>query len=389
MSRRITLAVLAFFLAGCVSGDGGEADAPVPPGTPLEIDSEPRLSIGVVEGDTLRQFHEVVTPFLLPNDRLVVPVAGAREIRVFGPDGDFVRSLGGPGEGPGEIGSLDAAWTRGDTVEAFDSGLHRILRFHPDGSVESVQLEGIPSAQRAVPGALQGGWVLYGVSDAGMGRRDEMTVHRFARDGSHRGVIARVKGMARFRTPAIGGPDPLSPRALFGLNRGEVYVAETLSPRIRVFDPSGNLKREITWEPKDSPSGDAVVQEVVDSAVARAESGEATALRRRLESFPVRERVSAFWDFIVDDEGYLWIRPFEPIRHARALGGFDGPGPGGRWLLITPDGARVGSVEMPDELEPIRITSDAVIGIRRDALGVESVGVHSLERQQAYGGAGR
>ena len=41
----------------------------------------------------------------------------------------------------------------------------------------------------------------------------------------------------------------------------------------------------------------------------------------------------------------------------------------------------MGSVELPSELEPHQITSDAVVGIVRDELGVESVRVHSLERR--------
>ena len=60
------------------------------------------------------------------------------------------------------------------------------------------------------------------------------------------------------------------------------------------------------------------------------------------------------------------------------LGGYCGPG--GNWLVISPEGAEVGWLEMPEGLEPVQITSDAVVGIYRDELGVESVRVHSLSR---------
>ena len=55
-----------------------------------------------------------------------------REIRVFGPEGDFLHSIGGPGEGPGEFSTLDGAtfvqatgvlWTldyRSRKITAFD-----------------------------------------------------------------------------------------------------------------------------------------------------------------------------------------------------------------------------------------------------------------------------
>lgn len=377
----LAVMTLSVLVVGCDAGDGGADPRAVPDGTPVSIGEDARLSVGVVEGDTIEQFHDVVTPFLLPDGELVVPVAGASAIRVFAPDGRFLRSFGRPGEGPGEFTGLDAAWSRGDTIEAFDSDLRRITRFPPGGAPDVVPLDRVGSVQTAIPGALLDGWVFTGVADAGMGRRDEMPVYRFARDGSHTGVVARARGMARFSTPAISGPDPLSPRAVFAVRRGEIYVAETLTPRIRVLDGTGSLAREITWEPDGAPSPEAAFERVVEAGVARAAPDDAEATRSRLESFEVRERAPAFWDFIVDEEGFIWVQPFDPGRHSLALTGFRGTGSGGEWRILSADGTRVGSVRVPDRLELTEVTSEAVVGIRRDELGVESVEVHALERR--------
>jgi hypothetical protein len=161
-----------------------------------------------------------------------------------------------------------------------------------------------------------------------------------------------------------------------------VYVAETLVPRIEVRTAAGALEREITWTPDVAPSARATSREVVDSAIARVPPHQAVALRQRLESAPIPERVSVFWQFHVDDDGFIWIRPFEAQRHAAALGGLSQPGggSGGRWLVLSPAGAQVSALDAPDELEIVRITSTAVIGIARDALGVESVRAHRLQR---------
>lgn len=353
-----------------------------PGGTPLEIDAEARLTVGTVEGEPAEQFHRVVTPFLLPDGRLVVPVAGASEIRVFGPDGRHVSRLGGPGEGPGEFGSLNAAWPRGDTIEAFDGDLRRITRFFPDGGTGVVELGGARPAHMAVPGTLPEGWVLSGVAGGGFGRRDEMVVDRFALDGTHRNEIARVEGMARVRTAVSTGPDPLSPKPVFSVHGGEVYVAETLTPTIRVLDPAGALEREITWAHEPSVSPEAAFARVVDEAVARAGPDEAAETRRRLEAFPIRDAVSAFWHFIVDDEGFVWVRPFEPAEHSLVLGGLRRAGPGGNWAIFSPGGKRVASVDAPEHLELRAVTSDAVVGVRRNDLGVEFVEVHSLVRRR-------
>lgn len=382
--RRILEPVLALALTlsapGCRHDDASVARR-LPAGAPIAIDSVPRLRVGVVAGDTAQEFDRVVTPFLLPDGRLVVPVAGAGVIRVFGPDGALRASLGRPGQGPGEFESLGAAWARGDTIEAFDGRLGRITRFRPDGTADIVPLDMVPSAQMSVPGVVAGGWIVTGVAGAGMGRRDSMVVHRFARDGAHAGVIAQVQGMSRFMTPQGSGPDPLSPRAVFAVHGGRVYVAETLTPVIRVLGPAGELEREITWRPGVTPAPRAAFETVVVSVAAQAGPERASSIRRRLEAFPVRDRLSAFWDFMVDDDGFVWIQPFDPRTCSLLLGGTRGASPGGRWLVLAPDGSPAGSLRVPDGFQPTQITADAVVGIRRNALGVEFVEVRGLARR--------
>jgi len=372
---------LAIAAAGCGSDRSDGSDRRLPIGAPTAIGEEPSLSVGTVAGDSAEQFHEVVTPFLLPGGELVVPLAGSNEIRVFGPDGELHRTMGRRGEAPGEFVVLDAAWARGDTIEAFDAELKRITQFPPDGRVNVVQLERVGPAQRGIPGTLSDGWVVAGVGDAGMGRRDEMVVHRFARDGSHEGPIARIEGMTRFRTPVIVGPDPLSPRPLFAVRHDRIYIAETLTTEIRVLDGAGRLEREITWNPGERPSPRAAYRTVVEAAVANASPDRKGMTRERLEAFEVRDRVSAFWDFLVDPEGFVWVRPFEPEKHSVWLTGIRGAGQGGEWIVLSEDGERIGSVTVPGAFEPVEITSDAVVGIRRIPLGVEFVEVRPLDRR--------
>jgi hypothetical protein len=52
----------------------------------------------------------------------------------------------------------------------------------------------------------------------------------------------------------------------------------------------------------------------------------------------------------------------------------------GRWLVFAPDGTQVTEVEIPADVQPVSITRDALIGIHRDDLDVESVRVYELER---------
>lgn len=296
--------------------------------------------------------------------------------------------LGRGGEGPGEFASLGQAWARGDTIEAFDSRLRRITRFLPDGSVEVVTLEREVPAETAIPAPLPDGWVVAGIAGASPGARDEIVVHRFGRDGAHLGEIARVPGIERAQYPTGGaGPPPLSPRAVIDAHGYRVYLAETLVPEIRVLDATGSPRDPLSWDPGPGPMPAEALRLVRDSALVRADPDRCALLESQLQLAPPEE-ISVFWSFLSDPEGYLWIRPYEPLRHAVALGGLGagsyllgGAGHGGDRRILALDGSEVSSVRVPDELRLLRVERDAVVGLHRNELGVESVRVHRLERR--------
>jgi hypothetical protein len=346
----------------------------------------------VIEGDTLQQFDGVVTPFLLPDGSLVVPQGGRGTpvIRVFAPDGSFSRSLGGPGEGPGEFKALQQAWNRGDTIEAWDGRQSRLTRFLPDGAVETIRLmEGPLGPKAALPGTFGEGWAFSRVEAAPPGERDQMGVYRFLRSGEYAGRIGSLQGMLRFEVPDIGSDAaPLSPKWLMALQKDRVFLGESLTPRIAVVDTLGDTLRVISWTPDPSPPVEEALGAVIDSAVASVpyEGYKAYLARTPLgvrgfyEAAPIPEKLSVAWGMIVDSEGFVWIRPYEPLRHAAALGGLSRAGRGGTWVVFSPSGDRVGQVAIPDDLEPIQITRDAVVGIRIDELGVQYVRVYALTR---------
>jgi hypothetical protein len=186
--------------------------------------------------------------------------------------------------------------------------------------------------------------------------------------------------MARFRTHLLTGPDPISPKAVFAAGAGAVYVGETLTPTVIAVNEAGDTLSHLTWTPENTHDPNEAFGIVV--ATARDQEGpeRAVELQAQLEAFPVRDRVSVFWGLMVDELGFLWIRPFDPSEHALYLGGFSGVGMGGRWRVFTADGNEVNPVVFPSGFEPTHITHDRIVGIHRDELGVESVRVLPLQR---------
>jgi hypothetical protein len=341
----------------------------------------------VALGDSIQEFDGVLTPFLLSDGRLVVPIQGQSVLRVFSPDGALQTTLGRYGQGPGEFEILVGAWARGDTIEASDWGQLRIVRFLPDGSTQEVSLEGGPfNQQGAVPGTVGDGWAVGAIPTFSWGGRDQWVASRFDRSGAYMGEMAQVEGMLRQRTDDGAGPNPLSPVARFRVHGGALYVAETLDPSIRVYELGADSARVIRWDPGRPPAVDAAMRAAIDRAVASAPADRAESQGKMMESYPLPDRVSVFWDFLVDDLGFVWVRPFELGKTglyimAQTRGALPSPGTGGDWLILSPEGVRVGTVSLPADLEPMQITRDAVVGIVRDELGVEYVRVHRVERR--------
>jgi hypothetical protein len=368
-----------------------DSDTPPQAGAPIAVDPTPCLSVGALDGDPMQELDRVVTPFLLPDGSLAVPTTGASSIRIFDSDGTFLRSLGGFGEGPGELSYLASAWPRGDTIEAFDLTGQRLLRFLPGDSVATIPLRSAVAS--VIYGALADGWAISRLR-AHMGDRDSMFVRAVSRaiEDSVAAVrspdelivdLTMVRGMHRAIAPGISGPHPLTPTALVAVHDNEVYVGETLTASLSVYAADGTLLRQIAL-PLDPPEDAAgAMRVVVDSAVALADEADRPAVRARWSSYRVPDRLSVFWALIVDELGYVWVRPYDPVAHALALDGLPSNrgGPGGRWLVLTSAGVEVGWVDVPAGLEPASITASEVVGVHRDELGVESVRVHRLQRR--------
>jgi len=359
-----------------------QADTPrpeagtVPGGAPTEVASDPHRVVGDASSGV--DLHQVVTPFLMEDGRLVIPERDG-SIRIFGPEGDLLETLGGSGSGPGEFRAITGAWARGDTLEVHDMGVGRLTRFLPEGSLQLIDLREVPFIE-PIAGALPDGWAFTRIRAAPLGGRDDMAVVRVNAEGELLGEVAELQGMERHALPGASGPGPLSPRIRVAVGGGVLHLAETEMPVIRRLTPEGEVAGEVRWDPGLLPSPQEARQQVMDSIEARAEPAERPALMERMAAFPVEDRVPEFSDFRVDPEGFYWIQPFEPGRHSMALGWVGGGRTDGEWWIVGDDGARLGSVTVPEGLRISQITRDAVVGVHRDALGVESVRVYALER---------
>ena len=105
-------------------------------GTPPEWRLTQVVSIGpssVTEQETPDEFGRVSSVALGPDGTVFVADAANHEIRVFGLDGEHLRTFGRQGEGPAEFTSIySIAWV-GDRLLVFDPPLGRIGEFSAEG----------------------------------------------------------------------------------------------------------------------------------------------------------------------------------------------------------------------------------------------------------------
>ncbi len=142
--------LLLAFLAACGDLGPGSEDPEV---DLEEWIAEPELRIGTADGPG-PLLTRVGAVRIASAGRLVVSQPQDREVLVFDKQGEFLAVAGGPGEGPGELGSLSSIALVGDSVAVGDSGRRGISYFDMDGrflSMREWMLAGDPEMEPGGP----------------------------------------------------------------------------------------------------------------------------------------------------------------------------------------------------------------------------------------------
>lgn len=111
--RHFALPITLFVSLSLACGDSGEAPGDVagandPAGADITLAPalEDVYTVGAMEGEDWEIFGRIRSVDFDENGNLHILDSQADRVVVVGPDGDFVRTVGKPGEGPGEFSSL-------------------------------------------------------------------------------------------------------------------------------------------------------------------------------------------------------------------------------------------------------------------------------------------
>jgi hypothetical protein len=342
------------------------------------------LAIGSDTGGVEYQFGRIGDLAVAPDGDIAVVDQLAGVVRVFDGTGRFLRSVGRPGKGPGELSrSANGIYALGgDSLLVLDPGERRFTVFAPDGSVASVT--GLPTAPTGQ------GWT-------------RLTSGEFLMRGL---TISRVEGRFSFWDALLGvRADGASSDTLFEFDYVKTdlgspgrlriqlivnnptwarlsggHIAWTALDRdfVQVHDSTGRLVsriRHAQWQSKAvTPADKSAMVELLriklrsiggDASFADSPQVEAPA------QFPAITAVRA------GPQGTMWVQLMGPVEsidpmaiNAPDRADFLG---GSTWHVLDSSGVFRGAIELPRRFRIFRMTDSAIYGAARDDDGVERI----------------
>ena len=237
---------------------------------------EPLLTLGTpasFAGGSPEEFGKLRGVVADGEGRLYVADGIAHEIRVFGPDGAFLRKLGREGAGPGELGGIGGLWWLApDTLVVLDYGNARVTALRADGGEVArwpwlpltgtgpFVFEGGPRAvfAHALRGGRDGRTESVWVRLTPGGPRDSLPIPRSERPPGSLVTCRGGHGIGFFDNPFADGliavPAPGDERV----------VARASSYRLAFIDAEGDTLRTVSRDVAAPPVPDSAWSEVVE-----------------------------------------------------------------------------------------------------------------------------
>jgi hypothetical protein len=362
------------------------------PGGPWQF--EEALRIGTPTGEPEYQFGQVVGLDVDDAGNIYVLDQMAQEVRVYDASGKYVRSLGRPGNGPGELSRNASAVLigRGDTVYVADLMLQRMSRYAPDGS---------DAGTFPIP------------LDQGVSARWEMTENNtFLQQVQTIPLPGQTNAAAPVNLILSRATDGTLQDTVLHLKASETVRFDETGPRIRLFQP------ETVWTllPGDRIAlavnstyrievhgGDGALQRVITRPFERKQVGEADrqaflkmfretwerngvpaqAIPQLVSAVSFADYYPAFANLLSGPDGSLWVQQIRTADETGAEGGdFTVQDVGSpSWDVFDADGQFLGTVTFPARFTAMRFHGDSVYGLWRDDMDVQHVMVLSRKTQ--------
>lgn len=330
--------------------------------------------IGTLDGPPPTLFSSIPGGRILDDGTLVLVDRDSREVRIFTVAGQFVRSHGRQGEGPGEyefiIGVGRCAGT-GFTV--FDIGW---AMSHYDEAGEFIREE----ATR-----LEDGSMPYNLA---CDRRGRLAVVNWDLDllsggptlGFHT-ASARLRiiqpdrgasldlgeriGSERFGRPSGSGPHPAGRSTKFGFAGSELIVSDGSFFGFERWDTAGRLSEIVRISDVPPPDADSLMAEYLEWSLARTSDEDGRrSWRQEVSEMVGPEQAAYFSDLFVSD-GHVLLRGLN-------VGGE------GRWFMFELDGTPAGYLPLSPGAQLLDFRDGFLLASVKDEMGVQSAVLYEV-----------
>lgn len=348
------------------------------------ISSGPEMEIGGSPTSEEQQLFEVTDVGRLSDGSVVVANNGTGEIRIYSPGGEWKRSIGGKGEGPGEFSRIERLGALpGDSLYVFDRGAQRLSIFRRDGTFvrdERVTPSAGGPAVQDLFRLADGSWISVEGPPGEPSRADRMrrSVRLLVareKPGATGHVIAEIPGEIWGRASAGGQTGfrtvLFTPDALYGIGGTCVVAVAGDEATVRAHSATGEVVRDWTVDLQPRSVTDDDVDRYVERAVVENDvppEGRAQ-IRQMLEAFPRPDRMPLFSDMVVDELGFIWLQHYAPPL-----------GSSGRWMVLDAERGVLGVATLPTELKIHQIGADWILAEWEGEFDTVRVGLFGLDR---------
>lgn len=356
------------------------------------LSPEPEAVIGGgIEEEPAYQFTEIRGAVRLSDGRIVVADWGTKEARYYTPEGEHLRTVGGGGEGPGEVRFLFAVdRAAGDTLIVGGWPIGSRYWFDEHGDFIRNQMLGpwFPGmlGRTLVDGSLLLDTYEFGSYGNTLERwaargpdgelRPEGIVERVSRDGSRIDTIGVIRGQT-FHKSGVPRQNlanhalPFSPIGLVAWSRDRIFVGHTEVSEVQAFTLEGDLSTIIRWVADSVAVTRADRTTFAEEVIANLRNPNlAPNYRRWLSEITYPDFKPTFAALIADEDGFLWIRD-QTVADA----------PVARWTVYGPDGLAVAHVDVPGDVEILDVDATHIIGKKVGDLGLETIVTYRVLRQ--------
>ncbi len=359
-------------------------------GEAWSVSAAPKQTIGVLNGPEEYQFVGVSSAARQSDGDLVVVDRAAQTVRLYDHEGTFVRTLGGPGSGPGEFQDpSQVVVTPGDSVVVWDAAAYRITRFDPAGGLAGVETVDLGRIAKAIepplyPGTvepLQDGGLLVRLVEkrlkfpSGMSRQRSGAL-RVSGDLSVIDTLMFFGDIEQISVDAPFGEWPVAPahaKRTWITHQGSpsrICIGDQEAPQVVCFGPGGS-RTLLRWRSESTPvTGEEVVAWREASVRLFAPKLSEDEVLRMLDQVPIPAMRPAYSQITLDLLGNLWVELGPTTK---------GASPSVDYLVFDPAGALLGRVPLPP-IQLLEIGEDYVMGVHHDEFEVEYLEVFEIRR---------